>query len=284
MTLISFDENRCSMCGACAEVCPENVLVFIKEEGPSVAIENGCIRCGHCVAVCSTGAVYHHRMSMEGFESIGRTIVTPKAMARLLKSKRSIRNFSNRQIPHQLIDELIDVSAKSASDNNSQARGFTVMIERDRIANLEEAIVNYYKRLLFWLKPSVRRFLVLFMPRSIRGLEWSLADLQNMVRQWDDGARPVFRDAPCVIFIHGPKNNLMSKDNCLVAQQYLMLLAQCHGLGSCMIGYATGAPDVLKAHLSLPDEHEVYAATTLGYSKFRYRKTVDRPKPNVEVC
>jgi nitroreductase len=222
-------------------------------------------------------------MSMEGFESIERTIVSPKAMARLLKSKRSIRKFSEKQVPYDLIEELIEVSAKSASDNNSQARGFTVMVERDQIAQLEEAIVKYYKRLLFWLKPIVRRFLVLFMPRSIRGLEWSLLDLQNMVRQWDGGIRPVFRDAPCVIFIHGPKNNLMSKDNCLVAQQYLMLLAQCHGLGSCMIGYATGAPEVLKAHLSLPDEHEVYAATTLGYSKYRYRKTVDRPKPKVQV-
>jgi hypothetical protein len=64
-------------------------------------------------------------------------------------------------------------------------------------------------------------------------------DLQNMVRQWDEGDKPVFRNAPCVIFIHAHKNDPMSKNNCLVALKYLMLLAQNHGLGlgSCMIGY-----------------------------------------------
>jgi nitroreductase len=220
---------------------------------------------------------------MESFEPIEPTEVTPEAMAQLLTTKRSVRKFSKRQVPRELIEELVEVAAKSATDNNSQDRGFAVVIERDLIASLEEAIVKYYKRLLFWLNPIARRILLLFMPRVIRGFELSMDDLRKMVREWDEGAKPVFRNAPCVIFIHGPKNNPMSKDNCLVAQQYLMLFAQCHGLGSCMIGYATGAPDALKPHLSLPDDHEVFAATTLGYNKIRYRKTVDRPKPKVQV-
>lgn len=283
MPLITFHEEMCTACGTCAEVCPEDVLAFTKDKGPSVAVEIGCIKCGHCVAVCSTGAVEHHKMAMQGFESVDRNIVSPSKMARLLNSKRSIRNFSNKEVPRELIEELIHVAAKSASDNNHQDRGFTVMIEQQQISNLEDAIAKYYKRLIFWLRPFVRRLLVPFMPRSIRGFEWSLEDLQSMVRQWDEGGNPVFRGAPCVIFIHGPKNNLMSKDNCLVAQQYLMLLAQCHGLGSCIIGFATGAPDVLKANLSIPDEHEVYAVNTLGYSKFRYRKTVDRKKPMIQI-
>jgi nitroreductase/NAD-dependent dihydropyrimidine dehydrogenase PreA subunit len=284
MDVVSFDKEQCNTCGTCVEVCPEGVLAFQKDKGPSVVFEGGCIQCGHCVAVCSKGAVFHHQMSMEGFESIERRVVSPEAMARLLNSKRSVRNFSDKKIPRKLIEELVEVAAKSASDNNTQDRGFTVVVERNRILKMEKEIVKYYKRLLFWLNPIVRRILVLFMPREIRGFEWSMHDIQNMVRQWDEGERPVFRDAPCVVFIHGPKNNLMSKDNCLVAQQYLMLLGQCHGLGSCMIGYATGAPDALKAHLSLPDNHEIYAANTLGYTKFRYRKTVDRRKPKLQVC
>jgi nitroreductase/Pyruvate/2-oxoacid:ferredoxin oxidoreductase delta subunit len=285
MEKILFDKHKCTSCGTCVNVCPENVLMFHNEKGPSPSetFEIGCIRCGHCIAVCHKDAITHHLITMEGFASIERPQVTPDAMARMLNSKRSIRIFSKRQIPQDLIEKLIEVAAKSATDNNSQDRGFAVVTERDRIENMEEAIVNYYKNLLFWLKPIIRRILLLFMPRVIRGFEMSMDDLRKMVHQWDEGDRPVFRNAPCVIFIHAPKNNPMSKDNCFVALQYLMLLAQCHGLGSCMIGYATGAPDALKEHLPIPDEHEVFAATTLGYSKVRYRKTVDRPKPKIQI-
>jgi ferredoxin len=69
MENISFNKHKCSSCGTSVSVCPENILTFHKD------------------------AVTHHLISMEGFESIEQTGVTPEAMARMLNSSRSIKIF-----------------------------------------------------------------------------------------------------------------------------------------------------------------------------------------------
>jgi heterodisulfide reductase subunit A len=51
-------EDKCRMCGRCAEVCPYNAIIFDKEKKqiPRV-VEAACAGCGTCAAECPFGAI-----------------------------------------------------------------------------------------------------------------------------------------------------------------------------------------------------------------------------------
>ncbi|HBL24929.1 MAG TPA: ferredoxin [Deltaproteobacteria bacterium] len=53
---LQLDENRCTGCGMCIEVCPHEVLEF---HGKRVQIRDrdACIECGACARNCSFSAI-----------------------------------------------------------------------------------------------------------------------------------------------------------------------------------------------------------------------------------
>lgn len=53
---LQLDENRCTGCGMCIEVCPHEVLEF---RGRYVQIRDrdACIECGACARNCSFSAI-----------------------------------------------------------------------------------------------------------------------------------------------------------------------------------------------------------------------------------
>jgi polyferredoxin len=49
--LLDVDEERCTRCELCFEVCPMDIMVY---EGPN---SSQCIRCLECAKVCPVGAI-----------------------------------------------------------------------------------------------------------------------------------------------------------------------------------------------------------------------------------
>ena len=53
---LSFDEEKCTGCGMCAEVCPHGV--FVSSEGVTfVADKDACMECGACDLNCPYDAI-----------------------------------------------------------------------------------------------------------------------------------------------------------------------------------------------------------------------------------
>ena len=51
-----IDTKECAGCGACVEICPENVLELV--EGVSKVMNPGaCTNCGACVGACPLGLI-----------------------------------------------------------------------------------------------------------------------------------------------------------------------------------------------------------------------------------
>ncbi|MDD4869926.1 MAG: nitroreductase family protein [Kiritimatiellae bacterium] len=278
--LITYDSAKCIRCGLCAKACPRQVL---KQEAqdriPEVVLPEVCIFCGHCVSVCTKDAITHNRVDMGGFRPIDSSPITPATMEPFLLSKRSVRFFLNKPLPRATLDKLLEIAGKSASSSNSQRRSFVVVTDADKIKKIESDILRSFSEWLKVLETKMANDGSGTIPEVVTAVK----ETKYMIQRYTRGTRVVFRNAPCVVFIHGPKiaGNIAAMD-CITAQSYLMLQAHSMGIGSCVAGLALHTPDLLNKHLDLPENRVVFCAILLGYPAFKYRKIVPRPQADVK--
>ncbi len=60
---IEIDEEKCQVCGACADICPTNAISFPKDRKIEVN-EEVCLFCKACVKVCAVEAIRVRRKSI----------------------------------------------------------------------------------------------------------------------------------------------------------------------------------------------------------------------------
>ncbi len=54
--LAEVEENECTACGMCVDICPVEAI-SLNEEGPAQVDSQGCIGCGLCASVCPVDAI-----------------------------------------------------------------------------------------------------------------------------------------------------------------------------------------------------------------------------------
>ncbi len=52
---IKIDEDKCTGCGACIQICPVNALSM--QHDKAVVDEDTCIDCGACIPECPVDAI-----------------------------------------------------------------------------------------------------------------------------------------------------------------------------------------------------------------------------------
>jgi nitroreductase/NAD-dependent dihydropyrimidine dehydrogenase PreA subunit len=278
--LITYDPAKCLRCGTCAKACPRHVLrQEAPDKIPAVVLPDLCILCGHCVSVCPKDAIKHNQLDMNGFSPVDNQPVVPAIMEKFLLSKRSVRFFQNKPVPVETLNKLLEIAAKSASSSNRQRRAFVVLTDPGKINQIESDIVRSFAEWLKKLKENMARDGLDKVPEVVRAVKES----EFMAERYAQGIHVVFRNAPCVVFIHGPKiaGNIAAMD-CITAQTYLMLQAHSMGVGTCVAGLALHTPDLLNKHLGLSEHRVVFCAILLGYPAFKYRKLVPRPAADVK--
>lgn len=260
-----FDRDKCLGCGRCVAEC--NIITLEgkgKGHVPEIHEPARCVVCGHCVSVCPVGAVSHQAMRPDQIREMASP-VGPDEMAAAIRTRRTIRRYKDQPVAREDIERLIEVACHAPSDNNSQDRHFVVVTDRALINALESAIVDGF-----------RQYLKDILAKGTPETAIEVANSRRFVASHEQGGHPIFRNAPCVIFIHGNKSELFSQHNCVLVAGYLMLQAHAMGLGTCVIGRALYEPGALGDFLGVPPTNRIFTILTLGYSASRYLRTVDR--------
>jgi nitroreductase len=166
----------------------------------------------------------------------------------VIKTRRSVREYKDDDVPDEDIRFLIDCARYAPSGFNMQPWSFLVIKNKEVMRKLSEMG-----------KSSMIPLLEPFRDASDR-----VADYLMFLKRKDTD---MFYNAPVLVIILGNKNSATADFDCAMAAQNMMLAAHSMGIGSCWIGGVLPAlkdDEVLK-ELGAPEGYKAVAPLIFGY-------------------
>jgi nitroreductase/NAD-dependent dihydropyrimidine dehydrogenase PreA subunit len=284
---LTIDSKKCNGCGNCVSECPAFIFsIDDNHKAKPEAMEN-CINCFHCVSICPRGAITHSECSPSDLIKLPERSVTPAQIKNLIFSRRSIRNFKDREIPDKVIEELLDVASQTETGSNLQSESFLILHNREKMKELEILMGE-----ILWNKAfkftSGKGLLSLFLSRKTNPVIWKSLLRYNRVfaAQRANGkiSGTLLWNAPVIIVIHGIADNNLGPQNAALAIRDIELVAQSMGLATCWSGFLVAAARLsgkINDFLGLAKTRKIYGALILGYPVFFYKHRLPRKKRDV---
>lgn len=283
---ISIDNDKCTSCGLCIKECIQGIF---KDAGSEIIVHRPdfCYLCSHCVAVCPTDAIEHSAMDAAQIERLGPLPENAASTYRhIIRLERSVRNYKDRPVPREIIEDLLDTARYSPSAHNDQNVKYTVVTDRDLLKRISKKMMGRFAKLLgLGEMPGVRFALNIFKDiKPVKGINSYLENSDFYKSQIEGGRDFIFYDAPVLILLHA-KPAAFVRDNCLIAATNIANHASSQGLGTCFMGILiiTAKFDrKLRNRLGIPPGEKLYTALVCGYPEYNFQKTVSRKPVRVK--
>ncbi len=167
--------------------------------------------------------------------------------AELLKKRRAIRDFQDKEVELKIIEEILQESTLAPSASNGQPCRFSVVSCKKTIKELSDEskanLLDDYAKNKSSLNPGY-------------------------VDVLKDKNFNVYYNAPCVIYISGSKSVGSLDWDCALVVSYIMFSAVARGLGTCWIHLGSYIRDAKsRALLGIPDGCRIVAPIIIGYPK-----------------
>ena len=266
--MITFNPEKCSQCGLCAELCHENCITLV-ESGLNID-QAACSTCTQCIAACPTRALAWDGVLPTVFDR--NRLPTAEQLEELFKERRSIRSFKREKIDRALLEEIVRYGIYAPTHNFN----LRVIIVDDEalITTLDQAIVancRWIYRLAYQLKVG-----------AILAGWFGYADEMNKARPkiivtLEHGH--AFHSLPTAfVLIIGSKKGPLSEASAQYALANMMYYAQVNGVGTCL--WANG-PIFIDKHraarrqLGIKPTERIFGAMYLGYPAVRFSNKVN---------
>lgn len=267
MSQLQINIEKCNKCGHCIADCPSMTIGKDEQNFPKENEQNYCIRCGHCEAICPENAICVDSPELEAtFLKTEKAQISGLQMANLMQMRRSVRNFKNKTVEKEKIEQLIEIARYAPTAGNGQPVKWMVIHNFDEIKKLTDVLVEYLKTMSKINPEMAQRY-----------------NFQMLIDAWSKGINPIFRQAPHLAFTFVPKKAMMPLVDSTIALTYFELALPTFRLGGTWAGFfymiAQFHPELPKI-LGLPDEHEITGGIMFGYPKFEYHRV---PKRNKQI-
>ncbi|MBU0728299.1 MAG: nitroreductase family protein [Proteobacteria bacterium] len=265
-----IDEERCTQCGECAADCPAEVIVM--EDFPKMSNEKGCYQCQHCLAICPTGAVSILGRNPDDSAELSGNLPDPTQLEILIKGRRSVRRYTGRDLPPELIDDLLQIACHAPTGVNSRAVMFTVVRDGQAMDRLRQEVMTRLAE-----KKAEGGF-----PAGFVGQYLGAA-----VKGWQEEGRDIiFRGAPHLLITSAPKTSPCPVQDTHIALTTFQLMAHARGVGTVWDGMFMMAlavcPELIE-RLGIPADHLIGFAMAFGEPAVEYQRTVQRGPALVNV-
>ena len=261
MELLRIDQERCVKCGICSKVCPM-LLIGMTDLGPVPAHTN-CIACGHCVAACPHDTLDHAKAPLSKQVQKTEAVLEPGVAEQFLRSRRSIRNYGEQKVPHDIMEKLLHIARFAPTGGNSQGLSYVVVEDPSKLTKVTECVIC-------WMEEQIAQ-----------GLTQNnyIAGTLDMYRK--TGYDIILRNAPNLIVAFGSVSNpQLAYSNARYTLEYVELYATSLGLGTCWAGLvemcAMSGYQPLLELLKVGPEKCIAGVMMAGYPKYTYKRLVDR--------
>jgi nitroreductase/ferredoxin-like protein FixX len=271
--IFRVDLERCIGCGQCAAVCPA-MIIAMEQNIPAVSpeLEQFCIECLHCSAICSEDAVEIVGYGRgKGIAEPWKRMAQPEAVETLIKARRTVRNYSDKNIDPALIEKLITVAAHAPSGHNDRQLLFTVVDDKGVMFDLREEVMAGLETMI-----------------AARQLPQGMEMFSDIVTAWKESGRDIiFRHAPHLLIVSASEESAAPKEDAMIALATFELYARSHGIGTIWNGLATlticELLPSLQPRLGIPEEHEIGYVMGFGLPSVRFERTIERKKPQINT-
>jgi nitroreductase len=178
----------------------------------------------------------------------------------LLVKRRSVRDYEEREVPLELISEIISDAVKAPNAGNMQLWRFVIVNKKEWLKKISDSC-----------KQAILKDISENPNSGFKGYEATIKNEQYNV----------FYNAPSLVYIVGSeKAATLSVDSGLLAA-YFMLLASSKGLGTCFVAQGGELKDPeIRNELGIPENYRIYAPIILGYPK-TIPQMPDRKPPKI---
>ncbi len=294
-----IDEKLCKGCGLCLSVCPMRLIELRRDgQGRKLAVQakgiGACLECGHCSAACPEQAVRVENLAAENyrfahFSSDARWLPHGEAdvsqLVRLMASRRSCRNYSDKPVPESLLQDLVKVGITAPSGTNSQRWAFTLLTSREAVLSVAKSVSAFFEKLNRMAeKPWLRQLLKYTGKPELAEYHRDYhGAVTAALEAWKSrGEDRLFHGAPAAIIVSSQPGASCPSEDALLATQNILLGAHALGLGTCLIGYVVAAMQndaKIQVAAGIPKAETVYAVIALGYPQERFHGLAGRKMP-----
>ncbi len=259
MKTISIDKEKCVRCGLCISDCLSGCIAFDKENYPEMADESRCISCQHCMAICPTGALSFNGKNPENSEPVDYNEIL-----RLIKSRRSVRQYKEEEISSENMQKLKEMLPYIPTGCNAHSLHFSI-VETKSAMNVIRKRVNE----------------LLVKTLSYKVISPLLDKFSRYKNALINGEDVIFRDAPHMIVVSSSVTAPCATVDPIIALSYFELYAQHLGVGTCWCGFAEAClkffPEICDM-LEIPSGYKPVYVMLFGMPKVKYQRTI-QPEP-----
>jgi len=264
MQKITLNQNLCVRCGQCTLVCPNRIFLRQNKEDYPACIEEAeqiCIACCHCVAACLGKAITIGNVSAgDCLEYDTNTVLRFEHLTHLLRSRRSIRCYSDKPLEDRVIEQLLDVVRWAPTAKNGLPVKWVIINSADKVKELAGLVIDWIKK-----QPGT----------------------EAMAEAWNKGGDPVFRGAPCVIAAYTDDASPLagwSPIDTAITVETLDICAAAMRLGTCWAGIFVRAAQssdkqIINKWLGLNDTETIHGGLMIGHiGEVLYQRIPYRPE------
>lgn len=172
-------------------------------------------------------------------------------------ARRSVRAFTDKQVPDEVIKEVIKAGFHAACGVNAQATRFAVVSDRKKLKGYSDKAKK------------------LFMQETKTTGEAK----EHLHKMLENEEYNIFSNAPTAIFVFETQNAVTAVEDASLAMGNMMLAAKSLGLGTCWIGFAAS----LSADKGFVDDTRSEGMRHLGTLTIGYPAKDSKPTPRGEV-
>ena len=286
----NINQEICSKCKLCIEVCPCNILGINESEEVNFIPDRKtiCLNCGQCMAVCCTKAIAVNGLSYDkDFIDLPKNNIDYKKYVDFLANRRSHRNFRDKPVSNETMDQILDSISYAPFGAEPEKICITVVNDRKKIESALPHIALFTDKVVKWIENPIASFMIKRRsgPEKYNTLKNHLYPMAKLGNYNLDCGDRITRNAPAILIFHASKDAEAHTNNSLIYATYTMLAAHAIGMGATMIEIVPAAINKVKEVreiFRIPEENDAVMSVIIGHPKYSYKRAIKRNRQKIE--